>query len=133
MISAHRSWPLVSALVGVLACGGGGGGGPTGPSTPTTPGGPSPSASVTMSSATDTYGSATNSFSPSSVSIARNGTVTWTNGTGVVHNVSFSGTGAPANIGDHSSGVNTRTFPAAGTFSYQCTNHPGMTGSVTVQ
>ncbi|MGH7520593.1 MAG: cupredoxin domain-containing protein [Gemmatimonadales bacterium] len=25
-----------------------------------------------------------------------------------------------------------RTFPTAGTFTYQCTNHGGMTGSVTV-
>jgi plastocyanin len=27
----------------------------------------------------------------------------------------------------------TRTFPAAGTFNFHCTLHPGMTGTITVQ
>lgn len=133
MVPAHRSWPLLAAFAAIAGCGGSGGYGPTAPTNPNNPGAPVTSASVAMSTTSDVYGSESNTFSPTSVTIARNGTVTWTNGTGTVHNVTFSGSGAPANIADHSSGSNTRTFANAGSFSYQCTNHAGMAGSVTVQ
>jgi plastocyanin len=86
-----------------------------------------------MSTTYDQVYGESNTFSPAAVTIARNGTVTWTNATGTAHNVTFAGTGAPANIANYSTGSNARTFATAGTFSYQCTNHSGMTGSVTVQ
>lgn len=112
----------------LLACGGGGGdgGGITPPPPPPPPPpSPSPSASVTLRAAT---------FDPTSVTITRTGTVTWNNTSGVVHNVTFTAaTGAPANIGDHSSGSNQRTFDTVGNFAYSCTNHAGMNGSVSVQ
>lgn len=73
------------------------------------------------------------SFSPSSLTIQRNGTVTWSNTSGLLHNVTFTTSGSPANIPNHSSGDTDRTFAAAGAFSYSCTNHAGMNGSVTVQ
>lgn len=132
MIPAHRSWPLLAAFVAISACGGGGSGAPTSPTAPNNPGAPASTASVAMSTTSDIYGES-NTFSPSTVTITRTGTVTWTNGTGTAHNVTFAGSGAPASIADHSSGSNARTFANAGTFSYQCTNHSGMTGSVTVQ
>lgn len=137
MASAFRAWPLAAAVLVSLACGGGGGAGggggngnPTGP----TPGPSVPSsASVSMSSSTDGYGYETNTFSPTSVTVARNGTVTWVNTSGVSHNVTFSTPGAPANIPNHVTGTNARTFASTGTFSYQCGNHAGMNGAVTVQ
>jgi plastocyanin len=110
----------------VLACGGGGdgGGGITNPP-PNPPNPPSATASVTLGAA---------SFNPSSVTITRNGTVTWNNTSGVDHNVTFaSTTGAPANVGTHNSGTNQRTFGTAGTFNYSCTLHGGMNGAVVVQ
>lgn len=112
-------------FVPLFACGGGGNGG-TGTGGPTGPPGPAQSAaSVTMGAET---------FTPSQVTLVRNGTVTWNNTSGVVHNVTFNAvTGAPANIPDHASGSNQRTFSAAGSFGYQCTLHAGMTGQVTVQ
>ena len=124
----------------VVACGGGGGGngGPTGPNNPgpgPNPGGPSStSASVVMQKQGDEYGTGTVwSFNPSSVTIVRGGTVTWTNGLNELHNVVFAqAPGAPANISEHTSGSNTRTFSSAGTFNYQCTIHP-MGGAVVVQ
>ena len=73
------------------------------------------------------------SFEPSSVSIPRGTTVIWTNSSGLLHNVTFSTNGSPANIPDHSGGSNERVFPNAGTFNYVCTNHAGMSGSVIVQ
>lgn len=135
MVPAFRSWRLSAVVIAILACGGGGGGGGNPPTAPTPPSGPSaPSTgSFSMSSGADPYGYETNAFSPTSVTIARNGTVTWVNSTGVSHNVTFSTAGAPANIPNHSAGSNARAFATAGTFNFGCTNHPGMTGSVVVQ
>jgi plastocyanin len=130
---------LLIALA-VVACGGGGGngGGPTAPNNPgpgPNPGGPtSSSASVVMQKQGDEYGAGTVwSFNPSAVTIARNGTVTWTNGLNELHNVVFApAAGAPANVPDHTNGSYARTFSTAGTFNYQCTIHP-MSGQVVVQ
>lgn len=121
-----RSLLLGAALVlGSLACGGGGGDGPTGP-------GPGPGPGPNPSPNTVTLGPST--FSPTSITIQTGGTVTWSNTSGILHNVTFNpATGAPANVGNHSSGSNSRTFGTAGMFGYQCTLHGGMTGSVTVQ
>lgn len=114
-------------LLALCACGGGsgggGGGGPTRPPPPTGP--PQATATVTMGAQT---------FTPTQVNLATGGTVTWNNGSGVLHNVTFAAaTGAPANIPNHSSGSNQRTFAVAGTFGYSCTLHAGMTGQITVQ
>jgi plastocyanin len=130
MASVIRAGSLRAMVAGmVLACGGGGdGGGITNPPTdptnpPTNP--PSGSATVVLGAS---------SFSPSSVTITRNGTVTWNNTSGVLHNVTFAAaTGAPSNIDNHSSGSNARSFGTAGTFNYSCTLHGGMNGSVVVQ
>lgn len=74
-----------------------------------------------------------NSFSPQAVTIAVNGTVNWEwQGTTAPHNVTFSTAGAPSTIPDKTSGSEARTFNNTGTFNYSCTNHVGMTGSVTV-
>ena len=72
-----------------------------------------------------------NVFTPASVDIAINGTVSWT--FGATHNVTFDAvSGAPANIGNSSGATVARTFSAAGTFTYQCTLHSGMTAQVIV-
>ena len=73
-------------------------------------------------------------FSPQSVTIPIGGTVTWQFSESV-HNVTFAGLMPPGgNIGDQAVGsAVTRTFPSAGTFSYECTRHAGMTGEVVVQ
>jgi plastocyanin len=72
-------------------------------------------------------------FEPPTLSILRNESVTWTNTSGLTHNITFTTAGAPDNIPDHSSGSNIRTFANVGTFEYHCTNHAGMNGSVTVR
>ncbi len=125
MMPVIRSLSLGAVLIlASLACGGGGGydGGPTGPG----PGpGPSPSPNtVTMGGS---------SFSPTSLTVQRGGTVTWSNSSGISHNVTFITTGSPANIDNHTSGTSQRTFGAAGTFTYNCTNHGGMNGAIVVQ
>ena len=71
------------------------------------------------------------SFNPSQVDITVGGTVTWN--FSAEHNVTFAGaTGAPANIGNTSSGSAARTFTTAGSFTYNCTLHAGMSGAVIV-
>lgn len=80
---------------------------------------------------------ANNSFSPQNISVLENTVVTWEwQAVTVPHNVTFDTPkppGTPADIGDRTAiGTVTRTFTTAGTFNYRCTNHPGMTGSVTV-
>jgi plastocyanin len=75
------------------------------------------------------------SFSPANVTIATGGTVTWQFTGSSRHNVTFSGT-APTggNIPDTDVGGSaSRTFTAAGTYSYTCTRHSGMNGTVVVQ
>ncbi|HEY5219901.1 MAG TPA: plastocyanin/azurin family copper-binding protein [Gemmatimonadaceae bacterium] len=69
-------------------------------------------------------------FNPSTTTVGVGTTVTWTWSTGTTHNVTFAdGTTS----GDKSSGTYTRTFNTAGTYSYQCTIHTGMTGTIVVQ
>lgn len=87
-----------------------------------------------MRSQGDIYGFLTHSFDPTSVTVARGGSVTWSNSSGQVHNVTFAAVaGAPSNIGDHLAGSTSRPFSTAGTFSYSCTNHPEMQAQVVVQ
>jgi plastocyanin len=126
-------------LLAVLAMGCGGGGGDssytTSPNPTPNPGGSGATASATVSitASSDSYGYSTFSFSPSTVTITKGGTVTWNNDAGVAHNVTFMTSGSPTNIGNFSSGSNSRTFDTAGTYSYHCTNHAGMDGTVKVQ
>lgn len=71
------------------------------------------------------------SFQPSSVSVQAGDTVTWTFKDAFDHTVtaddkSFdSGGKADGDTFEH-------TFPTAGTFTYKCTIHTSMTGTVTV-
>ena len=73
-----------------------------------------------------------NTFSPPFVTIPMGGSVRFEI-RGNPHNVVFNGTGAPANINVVSNTDVTRTFPTRGTFPFDCTVHPGMSGEVIVQ
>ena len=77
---------------------------------------------------------ANNFFSPTSQTITAGDSVLFNwNGVTVAHNVTFAVVaGAPTNIGNNTSGSFWRVFATPGTYNFQCTNHPGMTGSVTV-
>ena len=136
-MAAHAVLGVV--LLTAAACGGGGGGSgdydppPTEPPPPTQPPQPLNDATVTMRSrASDGYSAEEHYFTPTQVTLRRGGTVTWTNESGIAHNVTFGGTGAPENVTSHTSGSHSRTFPTTGSFAYSCTNHGGMNGSITV-
>jgi plastocyanin len=69
-------------------------------------------------------------FSPSSLTVASGDTVTWTNDGSLPHDVSGSGLSS----GTLSPGQNySHTFKSPGSFSYVCSIHPFMKGSVTVR
>lgn len=93
-------------------------------------------ASITVAAASGTASvTATTSqtFDPATVTITHGGTVTWVFQS-LTHNVTFDNvTGAPQDIGDTANQSIARTFPTAGTFTYHCTIHPGMNGTVVVQ
>jgi plastocyanin len=90
---------------------------------------------------TGTVGGSTNvvqataglAFTPAVISIHPGDSVTWQFAS-VGHNVTFDAvTGVPASILGTNANVNiTRTFANAGTYTYHCTIHPSMTGTVTV-
>lgn len=78
-------------------------------------------------------------FTPSSVTIKAGGTVTWVFQS-LAHTVTFNTPappGTPADLGTAASPYSntqiSRTFTTAGTFSYHCSIHPGMTGVVNVK
>ena len=68
-------------------------------------------------------------FGPTSVSVAAGSTVVWTNRDPMGHTV----TGAGFDSGELNPGATYRhTFDTAGTYTYHCTIHPFMTGTVIV-
>jgi len=73
------------------------------------------------------------SFVPFTTTINVGGTVIYEFGD-VAHNVIFNRvTGAPADIQATRNQKVSRTFPVAGTFPYDCTLHPGMSGGGVVR
>jgi plastocyanin len=72
-------------------------------------------------------------FSPKKLSIKRGTTVTFAfRDDTTSHNVVSRGAKRFKNIGVRSTGSQSRTFTAAGTYRYVCTLHPGMSGQITV-
>src|SRR5215467_9442032 len=66
----------------------------------------------------------TTAYSPSPVTVAVGGSVTWKNNDNTAH----TSTGGSWNSGTIAPGGSyTATFSSAGTFTYHCTIHPGMT------
>jgi plastocyanin len=73
------------------------------------------------------------SFTPFTTTINVGGTVTF-EFPAEPHNVIFvKVTGAPADIQETTNRSVSRTFPVAGSFSYDCMLHPGMSGVVVVR
>lgn len=111
-----RHLHLLIATAGAVALGCGGDDGPNDPND----GGDDPN--------TVTVGN--NVFTPASLTVPVNNTVTWQwNSGGTIHNVTFEDGVQSQNLG---TGTFLRSFANAGAFPYQCTLHPGMTGTVTV-
>jgi plastocyanin len=73
-------------------------------------------------------------FSPKSLKISKGSTVTFAFRDGdTTHNVTSVGSKRFKTISNRSSGSKSRTFAKAGTYRFQCTLHPGMTGRIVVR
>jgi plastocyanin len=117
---SYKHFLRAALLIAAVACSGGGYG-TTGPGNPPPP--PTPRTVV-----------ATNSlvFSPNTLHVNAGDEVTFSFGS-VAHNVFFDGSDAPGNIdGINANTTVKRTFPTAGTYTYTCHLHPGMSGTVVV-
>lgn len=93
----------------------------------------STSTSTTIPALVQSVDIANFAFSPSSVTIAKGTTVTWTNKDSASHTVT-STTGATAFAsGTIAAGKSfANTFDVAGTWTYRCSFHPSMTATVIV-
>jgi plastocyanin len=138
---------LIALLLGCLAlalvaagCGGGGdnngGGGSSSNSSTTSTTTTSSSSSAPAPAATGGGGSVTMKsikFNPGTVKVKAGGTVTWTNEDSVGHDVT-SKTFKSGSAGGIEPGQSFKhKFAKAGTFTYVCTVHPGMQGTVVVK
>jgi plastocyanin len=73
-------------------------------------------------------------FSPKSLSVSKGTQVTFAfRDDGTAHNVTSTGNKRFKTIADRTSGSPSRTFSRTGTYRYECTLHPGMTGRITVR
>lgn len=116
------------AIAIAAACGGGGGDSSSNPGGVTNPN-PTPTVPVLTSAVTVSD----NQFTPADIQVAPGTTVTWTWASGAsTHNVSFTDGVSSGDRGGANASFS-RTFATAGTFTYVCTLHGGMSGSVLVK
>ena len=115
---------MIATFSLVAACGGGGSDTPINPIIPSTPDTPIATTAVSLQDL---------AFNPNHILVAPSAVVTFTNNDRIAHNVIFANQNI-ASITEWTSGDRTATMPAApGTYSYTCTIHPGMSGTVKVQ
>ena len=137
--SASRSAALLGgAALGLAACGAGAHAGPTlppGGNQPTATADTTPAAATTVPAppvAADAVSIQNLKFGPSAITVKVGTTVTWTNKDDEAHTVFFEYDGSRSPILVNGANVYTKTFATPGTFTYHCTVHPFMTGTVVV-
>jgi plastocyanin len=111
----------------IIACMAAGCSSSPGPATPaTTPASPGGGNTITIKNF---------AFNPSSLTVKTGTVVTWVNNDGVTHTiVSDTGSPVPFSSDSLSPGASyTVTFTQAGTYTYHCSIHPSMKGTIIVQ
>ncbi len=117
---------LLVAVIGMLAsCG-------SSPSTTpsTTPSSSNPNAALASVNVPNSQGYGTSSFVPGAVTIPVGGTVAWNSSDTIEHHP----TADDGSWNDDlpAGGSASQMFATAGTYSYHCSIHPSMTGTITV-
>ena len=118
-------FPFIALVIAfVVHCGGGGGGG-GGPTDPPLP--PAPTAVAVTTSRTSPL------FVPANTSLAVGGTVTWTNPSPATHNLTATTRNWVLARTLEPGQSFAATVTQAGIYRYECSLHPGMTGSIEVR
>ena len=118
----NRLIVIAAVLVTASACGQ--------TSMPTTPSPATGGTNVSIVSGARTL--TTTAYNPNPIRVSVGGTVMWMNNDSITHTSTLdNGTWDSGTIAPGASF--SRTFPTAGTFSYHCSIHPNMIGTVTVQ
>ncbi len=97
---------------------------------PSPGGGPGPAPAPAPAAASVSL--ANKAFSPASVTVAVGGVVTWTNNDSMPHNVTSNTAGAFTSTTLSPGAVFTFRFTTPGTYTYTCTFHGGMNGTIIV-
>src|SRR6266852_2850511 len=119
---------IAGALTFAVSCGQSTPASPTSPSTPTSPQGPGIDFTINING-----NNGSSSYSPSPLNMRVGQVVNWHNLDSIEHTATLSGvfdTGAIAAFSAHDNAVKMNT---AGTFTYHCSIHPGMVGTIVVQ
>jgi|SRR5947209_20315278 len=74
-------------------------------------------------------------FTPSQITVAKGGTVTWTNNDATTHTVvdDLTNVGGPSSGQIAPGGTYSFTFTKTGSFQYHCSIHPSMRGTIVVK
>lgn len=121
---------IVSAvLMCAIACGGDSSSPSTAPSPTPSPTSGGPSSSVVIPVGAQSLGNG--AFTPDELNVGIGTTVTWMNTDSIAHTSTSDTTGWDSGI-VAPGGQFSRAFPTAGTFSYHCSIHPGMVGTIIV-
>jgi len=120
------------ALVVLAGCSGSGGGSSSAPSSSGGASSGGSSSSGGAASGGTAVSIANFAFDPASLTVKVGDTVTWTNKDSVAHTVTADD-GSFKSEQIQPGAAYKFTFAKAGTFSYHCSIHPNMTGSITVQ
>jgi len=127
---------VVAAGLAMAACGGGASGTnntpKAAPSTTMMAMGADTTAPTGPAVATDAVNVEGFAFKPAAITVKQGATVTWTNKDDEAHTVFFIFDSSRSPLLVNSANTYTKTFTTAGTFTYHCTIHPFMTGTVTV-
>lgn len=124
MKATHWSILACAVLAAVVAgCGG------DDDENPMNPGGGTPDVTINI-----TGQNGSNSYNPSPDTVTVGQTVAWHNANGTTHTATVAGTGGfnTNNVGAGSTSAAIQ-MNTVGTFNYQCTIHPAMTGTLVVK
>ena len=119
---------MLSSLVTTLALGSACGSTPVSPSGTNSPQGPGIDFTINING-----DRGSSSYAPSPLTMRAGQVVNWHNLDSIEHTATLEGTFDSGRIAAFSAHDNAVTMTRAGTFTYHCTIHPGMVGTIIVQ
>lgn len=124
--------PVIVLSTLATACGGSSSPSTPSPTTPSPAPASAASTSATVNIPTNARALGASAYAPNPVTVSQGAVVTWSNSDGTTHDVVADG-GAFDSGRMNQNGTFSFTFNQKGTFTYHCSIHPTMTGTVVVQ